>query len=220
MELAVFHTYPVVPPPPRGVKAYPAREAHGLVFIFPGNPDHANRVPLPDIPECRSRKFLTIRFRRQINCHYSFLHENLMDMSHQFLHRRWMGKFIPAPLRTRTWPDGVEVDYAAELNKGSLILRFLPSIILDFQTVTTHFNRRQASAHPRTNEDYVTISTHYPFQLTMSGNRPTHGFGPRAPNRSFWVRRLALNAAGLMYSSRTATSTRTYWFREGGAGDP
>jgi len=38
------------PRPPRGVRAYPVREAYGLVFVFPGDPDQAATVSLPRLP--------------------------------------------------------------------------------------------------------------------------------------------------------------------------
>ena len=31
-------------------------------------------------------------YSRTVNCHYSFLHENLLDMNHQFLHRGVVGR--------------------------------------------------------------------------------------------------------------------------------
>ena len=37
--------------PPRGVRAYPVREAYGLVFVFPGDPEKAERRRCPS---CRS----------------------------------------------------------------------------------------------------------------------------------------------------------------------
>src|SRR5579871_4795183 len=35
--------------PPRGVRAYPVREAYGLVFVFPGDPRNADGTALPDL---------------------------------------------------------------------------------------------------------------------------------------------------------------------------
>ena len=79
-------------PPPRGVRAYPVREAYGLVFVFPGDPAKAAATALPELPEFDSAKHKTMTFSRTVNCHYSFMHENLLDMNHQFLHRGILGK--------------------------------------------------------------------------------------------------------------------------------
>lgn len=168
-------TIPYLPegaPQPRGVRTYPIRHAHGLLFVFPGDPALADTVSLPDFPECRSRKFMTIRFKRLINCHYTFLHENLMDMTHQFLHRRWMGTFSPRPLEVRKGRDHIEVDYTAELAEGGLVLRTLPSLILNLQRIAAPNTVPQGvqvpndlrSTHAR---DFVTIATQYPYQTLL-----------------------------------------------------
>src|SRR5262245_12365346 len=77
--------------PNRGVRAYPSREAYGLIFVFPGDRALAPHTPLPELPLFDSGDYRRMFFSRQVNCHYSFMHENLMDMNHQFLHRRLMG---------------------------------------------------------------------------------------------------------------------------------
>ena len=65
---------------PLGVQGYPCREAYGLVFIFPGDPTHLAAVPFPNIPTRVDPNYKTRYLDRQVACHYSFMHENLMDM--------------------------------------------------------------------------------------------------------------------------------------------
>ena len=81
--------------PPRGVRAYPVREAYGLVFVFPGDPEKAATAAFPELPEFDSARHKTMTFSRTVQCHYSFMHENLLDMNHQFLHRGILGKIQP-----------------------------------------------------------------------------------------------------------------------------
>jgi phenylpropionate dioxygenase-like ring-hydroxylating dioxygenase large terminal subunit len=95
----------------RGVRSYPCREAYGHIFVFPGEPAKANQVPLPSIAEWRSEQYLTMRFMRTVNCHYTFMHENLMDMNHQFLHRRLMGNVQPTMLDWRKGETWIEARY-------------------------------------------------------------------------------------------------------------
>lgn len=76
---------------PAGVRSYPCREACGLVFVFPGDSEKAGTAPFPDLPRFADERYKTRYLDRRVNCHYSFMHENLMDMNHQFLHRRLMG---------------------------------------------------------------------------------------------------------------------------------
>src|SRR6516164_7447040 len=81
--------------PPRGVRAYPAREAYGMVFVFPGDPELAPATAVPELPEFDSAGHKTMTFSRTVRCHYSFMHENLLDMNHQFLHRGILGRIKP-----------------------------------------------------------------------------------------------------------------------------
>src|SRR6202161_3573335 len=97
--------------PPRGVRAYPVREAYGLVFVFPGDPDLAAAAQLPRLPEFASEQHKTMTYSRTVNCHYSFLHENLLDMNHQFLHRGVVGRIQPRLLGYDTGPQSVEARY-------------------------------------------------------------------------------------------------------------
>jgi phenylpropionate dioxygenase-like ring-hydroxylating dioxygenase large terminal subunit len=97
--------------PPREVRAYPVREAYGLVFVFPGDPDKAAGTPLPDLPDYHSPAHRTMRFSRTVLCHYSFMHENLLDMNHQFLHRGVLGQIRPELLGYDAGPQFVEARY-------------------------------------------------------------------------------------------------------------
>ncbi|MFJ9576405.1 Rieske 2Fe-2S domain-containing protein [Streptomyces sp. NPDC101191] len=97
--------------PPRGVRAYPLRERYGLLFVFPGDPERADTTPLPVLPEADSARHRTMMFSRTVRCHYSFLHENLLDMNHQFLHRGVLGRIQPRLLGYDTGPRSVEARY-------------------------------------------------------------------------------------------------------------
>ncbi|MFE6525524.1 Rieske 2Fe-2S domain-containing protein [Streptomyces sp. NPDC057794] len=113
--------------PPRGVRGYPVREAYGLVFVFPGDPDKAAGTPLPDLPAYASPRYLTLTYARTVHCHYSFMHENLLDMNHQFLHRGVVGRLHPELLEHRTDARTVEARYlfthtGGRRNRGASLL--------------------------------------------------------------------------------------------------
>jgi renierapurpurin 18,18'-hydroxylase len=112
--------------PPRGVRAYPVREAYGLVFVFPGDPQKAATTALPELPEFHSAKHKTMTFFRAVHCHYSFLHENLLDMNHQFLHRGILGRIQPELLGYDTGPQSVEArylfTYSGKKDRGARLL--------------------------------------------------------------------------------------------------
>jgi hypothetical protein len=56
-------------------------------------------------------------FERTVKCHYSFMHENLMDMTHQFLHRRLMSGIQPVLLGYRSGPNWIEAQYKFDSGK-------------------------------------------------------------------------------------------------------
>jgi phenylpropionate dioxygenase-like ring-hydroxylating dioxygenase large terminal subunit len=138
---------------PRGVRAYPSREAYGFVFVFPGNPARADLTPLPALPLVQSRAHKTMRFFSEVACHYSFMHENLMDMNHQFLHRRVTGKIKATHLATRQDAGVVEVDYRFDLADGR-----------------THLGSRlMATGERDARSGIMTIATRYPYQFLQLG---------------------------------------------------
>jgi renierapurpurin 18,18'-hydroxylase len=155
--------------PPRGVRAYPSRIAYGLIFVFAGDAALAERVSLPNLTLFHSNDYVTTCFSRQIACHYSFIHENLMDMNHQFLHRRWMGKFQPRLLAVRKGTGFVEVDYTFDSLEG---------IFGRLQRMAAMYGR--PGKEPRAegiehraeyDGDVMTVVTHYPYQ-SLTLHRP------------------------------------------------
>jgi phenylpropionate dioxygenase-like ring-hydroxylating dioxygenase large terminal subunit len=103
---------------PAGVRSYPCREAYGHVFVFPGERDKAAQVPIPELSGYEAPNTRTMAFWRKVACHYSFMHENLMDMNHQFLHRGIMGTIKPTLLGFERGPDWVEARYRFQRTAG------------------------------------------------------------------------------------------------------
>ncbi len=138
---------------PAGVRSYPSREAYGLIFVFPGDPAQAQIVPFPSIPTYAKPEYKTRFLDRRISCHYSFMHENLMDMNHQFLHRRLMGTIRTTLLDIREGANWVEADYTFSRAAGKQPLgeRFL-------------INRKHEPDAARGLIDLMTIRTDYPYQ--------------------------------------------------------
>ncbi|MEU0761824.1 aromatic ring-hydroxylating dioxygenase subunit alpha [Streptomyces microflavus] len=136
--------------PPRGVRAYPVREAYGLVFVFPGDPERAAVTPLPDVPGFASSKYRTMTFSRTVRCHYSFMHENLLDMNHQFLHRGVVGRLQPKLLAYESGPRSVEARYLFTHTGGK---RNRSAGLLAAEGIGG-----------RASSDVMTIRTEYPYQ--------------------------------------------------------
>jgi renierapurpurin 18,18'-hydroxylase len=144
---------------PNGVRAYPCTERDGIIFIWPGSLPAVNFTDA--IGHAGDRSYKTRRFGRVVQCHYTFMHENLMDMNHQFLHQRTTGKVAPRYLGRRGGDGWLEVDYSFS-RKGK------PPIGEAVITGTM----RGGSATAR---DLMTVRTDYPYQtlrLWTSGDKP------------------------------------------------
>ncbi|WP_423197102.1 MULTISPECIES: Rieske 2Fe-2S domain-containing protein [unclassified Cupriavidus] len=138
---------------PNGVRAYPCREHAGMIFVFPGDPALADTRPLPALASVSDPQYKTRRFGREVKCHYSFMHENLMDMNHQFLHRRQMGRMRARSLGRRRGEGFVEVDYTFTREEGKQPLG---------ESVVFGGGKKNESG---TNEkDVMTVRTGYPYQ--------------------------------------------------------
>jgi renierapurpurin 18,18'-hydroxylase len=137
---------------PNGVRSYPCRELHGMVFVFPGDASLAQEQPLPQLGSVADPAYKTRRFGREVACHYSFMHENLMDMNHQFLHRRQMGQMRARSLGRRRGEGWVEVDYTFARMAGKQPIG---------EALVFGESRNGSTENVR---DVMTVRTGYPYQ--------------------------------------------------------
>jgi phenylpropionate dioxygenase-like ring-hydroxylating dioxygenase large terminal subunit len=145
---------------PNGVRSYPCFERDGIIFVWPGMTTAAD--PLERIGASADPGYKTRRFGKLVRCHYSFMHENLMDMNHQFLHRRTTGKVVPRHLGGREGCGWMEVDYSFARPAET------PPI---GEAVIVGGLRGRA----RTARDLMTVRTEYPYQslrMWTGGNEP------------------------------------------------
>jgi phenylpropionate dioxygenase-like ring-hydroxylating dioxygenase large terminal subunit len=138
---------------PNGVRAYPCREVHGLILLFPGDPARAGQVPVPGLGSVADASYRTRRFGREVGCHYSFMHENLMDMNHQFLHRRQMGQMRARLLGRACGPDWAEARYTFARTAGKQPIG--EALI---------FSRKRERPEAAAAGEVMTIRTEYPYQ--------------------------------------------------------
>ncbi len=136
---------------PRGVRSYPCREDYGMIFVFPGDADKAAFVDFPDIPSWKTGEYKTRYLDHTVDCHYSFLHENLMDMNHQFLHRRIMANITAKFLDLREGDNYVEVDYSFE-REGR-------------QPIGEKVMLSRMKDKKKESKDLMTVRTEYPYQI-------------------------------------------------------
>lgn len=159
---------------PNGVRSYPCREQAGLIFVFPGAAERAAAQPVPALNAVLDPRYKTRRFGATVRCHYSFLHENLMDMNHQFLHRRLMGHIQARFLGSRSGASSLEVDYSFARMAGK---RHVGEAAI--------FGGR----NPGDGEDVMTVRTEYPYQTL------TIRVGSALPIMELWIVYVPLDRA-------------------------
>jgi phenylpropionate dioxygenase-like ring-hydroxylating dioxygenase large terminal subunit len=145
---------------PNGVRRYVVAERDGVIFVWPGGSPPSD--PPAQLGAAANPRYKTRRFGGQVECHFSFMHENLMDMNHQFLHRKTSGTVTPRYLGKRAGEGWLELDYSFRRPDQK------PPI---GETLIVG-RLRGESASPR---DLMTIRTEYPHQtlrLWTSGELP------------------------------------------------
>ncbi len=139
---------------PNGVKSYPAREIDGLIFVFPGDPAQAEAAAPASLGSAMDKSYKTRKLNREVACHYTFMHENLFDMNHQFLHRRNMGTIKAKCLDRRSGDNWCEVDYTFNRTAGRASMG--ETVIVDLV--------RSRGGKQKNFSDLMTIRTEYPYQ--------------------------------------------------------
>ncbi len=95
------HTAPAV-----RLRDYPVRVRYGLIWMFPGDPALAERVPLPAVTSLDGSEpwaYVPIDFTWR--AHHSMVMDNLCDLTHAHLHRRF-ASFQPGRLLDWDATDG------------------------------------------------------------------------------------------------------------------
>ncbi len=135
-------------------KRYPAREIDGLIFVFPGDPALAEaRVP-KTLGLSQRKDYKTRRLNREVACHYTFMHENLFDMNHQFMHRKNMGSIKARCIGREHGDDWAQVEYTFSRTGGK------PSM---GEKVIVDLVRKRGEAK-KDFSDHMRIRTDYPTQ--------------------------------------------------------
>jgi renierapurpurin 18,18'-hydroxylase len=147
---------------PNGVRSYPVCECDGMIFVWPGA--SPARTPPQSLGAANDSAYRTRRFGKVVACHYTFMHENLMDMNHQFLHRRTTGKVVPRYLTRRKGTDWIEVDYTfsrpdknAPMGEKVILGRFQKSDKRDTMTVRTEYPYQTLRIWTSTNEPMLSV---------------------------------------------------------------
>jgi 4beta-methylsterol monooxygenase len=137
------------------IGCYPVRSRYGLIWVFPGNPAHAERTPMPEIPELEGPdRWACVPIDFTWQAHHSIIFDNVSDFTHGYLHRRYR-PFTDAKLsRCETVGDKVELGYDVVVGAGSI-----SKLFVDRKRVRT---------------DHMDLGFDYPYQWSNTGDRIKH----------------------------------------------
>jgi phenylpropionate dioxygenase-like ring-hydroxylating dioxygenase large terminal subunit len=95
---------------------YPVREQNGFIWIYPGDLTYlAIHAPTPlGLPEWEHLNYIATISNIDVEAHYSFLIENLMDMYHGRLHDDYQAWANPVLVNLEATADRVDVLYDAQ----------------------------------------------------------------------------------------------------------
>lgn len=104
-----------------GIRSYPVRVRYGLIWIFPGDPALAERVPLPSIPVLEGdAPWPFVPIDMTIKAHFSTIIENGCDFYHAYLHRKYK-PFADSHLEScRREGDVIHLAYTSKQGEGWL----------------------------------------------------------------------------------------------------
>ena len=91
---------------------------------------------------------------REVACHYTFMHENLFDMNHQFMHRKQMGSIRARCLGRDHGDDWAQVEYSFSRTEGKSSVG--EQVIVDLM--------RKRGEAKKDFSDHMRIRTDYPTQ--------------------------------------------------------
>lgn len=109
------------PLPTIEIRSYPVRVRYGLIWLFPGDPAAAEKVPLPSIPMLEGEApWPCVPIDMTIRAHFSTIVENGCDFYHAFLHRKYK-PFADSHLESfRREGDTVHMSYQSKQGEGWL----------------------------------------------------------------------------------------------------
>ena len=141
--------------PQARLKSFPVRLRYGLIWLFPGNPDLADKTPMPEIAELEGDdRWACVPLDFTWQAHHSMILENVSDFTHAHLHRSYR-PFSDAKL-TFVEPDEQRVRLGYDVLVGD-------------GPISKHFVDRS-----KVNVNKMELCLEYPHQWSNTGDRIKH----------------------------------------------
>lgn len=137
------------------LRTFPLRVRYGLVWIFFGDPENAEKVAMPEIPELEGdHKWECVPVEFTIRGHHSMIIDNVSDFTHEYLHRKY-APFSDAVLkRLETVGDSVRLAYDTKVGRGKISGRFVDRADID--------------------TNYMELAYEYPYQWSNTDGKIKH----------------------------------------------
>ncbi len=123
------------------LRHFPVRIRYGLVWVFPGNPERIDVHPIPDVPQLEGPdRWACVPVVVDWDAHFSMIVENVVDFTHEWLHRKHK-PFEGARLtRLETDEDRVECAYDCRVGRGGLTAHFVDHDEIDTEAMTLGYD--------------------------------------------------------------------------------
>ena len=137
------------------LRTFPIRVRYGLVWMFFGDAEKADSVPMPEIPELEGdRKWECVPVDVTWKAHHSMIIDNVSDFTHEYLHRKY-APFNDAKLtRLETVGDSVELAYDTKVGRGKISSLFVDRGEIDCESME--------------------LAYQYPYQWSNTDNKIKH----------------------------------------------
>jgi renierapurpurin 18,18'-hydroxylase len=171
---------------PNGVRSYPVHEVDNLIFVFPGDPALAEGRKPASLGAFANPAYKTRQLNREVACHYTFMHENLFDMNHQFMHRKQMGSITAKCLGRDHGDNWAQVEYSFSRAGGGKSAG---------ERVIVELTRNRRTQKKADFSDHMRIRTDYPYQSLRVWLGRNTDYDNANPVLSVWLGYTPLDAA-------------------------
>lgn len=117
--------------PKTKIRSYPVKERYGLIWIFPGDPVLADRIPLPLIPNAEGEeKWPHLSFDFSWKAHHSMVMDNICNLTHLYVHGKWVPYHKTWMSHDKLEGDAIEIVWSHTMRKSSILWPIYKAVFL------------------------------------------------------------------------------------------
>ncbi|MEZ4273333.1 MAG: Rieske 2Fe-2S domain-containing protein [Myxococcota bacterium] len=152
------------------IRSYPVQVRYGLVWIFFGDVALSEKRQIPDIPELEGPdRWACVPIDVTWQAHHSMIIDNVLDFTHNYLHRRFRPFWNAKLKECKTLGDKIRVKYTTEMGSGRIFRLFVDRKKYDASAITLFYD------YPYQRSDTDGFIKHWCFLLPID-ERTTRAF--------------------------------------------